>query len=251
MRFVGAGSPRSYDSMGVGMNRKHRRIVGIIVGLLLFGQGVGASAEPLLVGSRHFSVEMESELSSRDVKIEDVEDRLRVARQSLQFTYGLFNYLDLFLKAGMGKITFSESDLESATRPLYGAGLRSTVSFWGGYFTGIEAQYRAGEVSKFNQDDVTLTIEDKWTEQDAVLFFGTKDLLRDPEPDLRLYLGVRYSNREDDLTPEGGTSGTAEQESNVGGIFGIMYTDSKIFRFNTELGTVDQNNVQVRFGLVF
>jgi hypothetical protein len=225
--------------------------MGAVLGLLLGGHLAWAENGPTLNGERHLGVSLESELSSRDMKLDGQKDRERVARHSVQLSYGLIDNLDLYAKIGLGKIMFEEADLGSQTRPLTGIGVRSTVLLSGGYFAGLSAQYQFGKVSKFERNNSTVTIEDKWTETNADLFVGTMDLVPDPEPDLRFYAGVRLSSRKDKLTPEGGLSITAKEDSGVGGMIGMDFSDRKVFRLNAELGTGDRNNICVRLGLVF
>ncbi len=228
------------------MNRNVRWIFSLVVGWVLSGTIAWADTGPTLTGKGHLGVNLESELSSRDMKVDGLKERERVARQSLLLAYGLIENLDLYAKLGLGKITFEETDRSSQTRPLMGIGFRSTAPFKNGYFAGFSAQYQFGKVSKFEQNSATLTDEDKWTETDAALFVGTKDLIRDPEPDLRFYTGLRFSSRNDKLT-----SGTAKQDSSIGGMIGVGYSESKIFLFNAELGAGDRSNILIRFGIVF
>ncbi|MBI3811867.1 MAG: hypothetical protein HY283_06655 [Nitrospirae bacterium] len=228
------------------MNRKGRGIIGLVAGFVLIGTPAWAEKGPMLNGPGHLSASMESELSSRDMKTGGQKERERVARQSLELTYGLIENLDLYAKVGLGKITFEDADLSSQTRPLTGIGFRSTVPFNGGYFAGLSAQYQFGRVSKFQRNNTTLTIEDKWTEADAALFVGTKDLALDPEPDLRFYTGLRFSSRNDKLP-----SGTLKQDHSIGGMIGVDFSDRNTFRFTTELGTGDRNNILIRFGIIF
>ena len=230
---------------------ERRAIAGIVAGLFLTVNAVPAPAEPLLVGSGKFGVGLDSELSSRDVKTDGVKDRVRAARQSVELTYGLLKNMDFFVRGGLGKVTFEEADLISDTRPFGGAGIRAAKELQGGYFAGMAYQYQFGKVSKFRVNSATVTTEDQWTENDASLFVGTKDLIGGPEPDLRVYMGVRFSTRTDKLTPEAGTPSTAKQDSSIGEMIGVDYSDRKIFLFNAEVGTGDRSNVRVRFGLVF
>lgn len=233
------------------MNRKGCRISGIVVGLVLSGTIAWAETGPMLTAKGHVGIGLESELSSRDMKIDGLKERERVARQSVRLTYGLIENLELYAKLGLGKIAFEEADLTSQTRPLTGIGFQSTLPFGSGYFAGVSAQYQFGKVSKFEESGTTRTIEDKWTETDARLFVGTKDLTRDPEPDLRFYTGLRFSSRTDKLAPTGGTGSTAKQDASIGGMIGMDFSDRKIFRFSTELGTGDRSNILIRFGIVF
>jgi hypothetical protein len=233
------------------MNRRGIGIFGIVVGLVLNGTIAEAENGPMLTGKGHLGVSLESELSSRDMKTDGQKDRERVARQSLELAYGLINNLELYAKLGLGKITFEETDLSGETRPQTGIGFRSTVPFYRGYFAGLSAQYRFGRVSKFDQNNATLTMEDQWTETDAGLFVGTKDLIGAPEPDLRFYAGMRFSKRSDKLTPEVGTPSTMKQDSSTGSMIGMDLTDQQVFRFNAELGTGDRNNILIRFGIMF
>ena len=228
------------------MNRKRHWVLGGVLGLLLSGNVAWADSNPMQVGARKLGVSLESELSSRDMKVDGLNERERVARQSVELTYGVIANLDLFAKVGLGKIAFEEADTTSELRPLTGIGFRSTMPFWGGYFAGFSAQYLFGKVSKFEQNNATLTMEDKWTETDVRLLAGSKDMIKDPEPDLRFYAGLRFSGRTDKLP-----AATAKQDSSIGGIIGAAYSESKIFLFSIELGTVDQSNILVRFGLVF
>ena len=228
------------------MNRKGCGVLGAVLGLLLSGNMAWADYNPMLAGKGHLGVSLESELSSRDMKIDGLKERERVARQSVELAYGVIGNLDLFVKFGLGKIEFEEADTSSQIRPLTGIGLRSTMLFGGGYFAGFSAQYLSGKVSKFEQNSVTLTMEDKWTETDIRLLAGSKDMIKDPEPDLRFYTGLRFSGRTDKLP-----SSTAKQDSSMGGVIGVDYSESKIFRFNVELGTLDRSNILVRFGIVF
>lgn len=233
------------------MNRARPGLLGAVLGLLLCGQLAWAEKGPMLNGGRHLGVDLQSELSSRDMKLDGQKDRERVARQTVQLSYGLIDNLDLYAEIGLGKIMFEGTDLASRTRPLTGIGLRSTISLSGGYFAGFSARYQFGKVSKFEQNNSSVAIEDKWTESNTDLFVGTMDLARDPEPDLRFYAGVRLSSRKDKLTPEAGPSITAKQESSVGGMLGMDFSDRKVFRLNAELGTGDRNNIRVRLGLLF
>lgn len=228
------------------MNRKRLGMIGLIAGLILSGTPARAENGPMLNGKGHLGISLESELSSRDMKIDGQKERERVARQSVQLSYGVIENLDLFAKVGLGKVTFEQADLSSQTRPLTGIGFRSTMAFDGGYYTGLSGQYRFGKVSRFEQNNATLSMEDKWTETDAALFVGTKDLIRDPEPDLRLYTGLRFSGRNDKLP-----SSTLKQKNSIGEMVGVDYMESKIFRFNAEIGTGDRNNILISFGLVF
>lgn len=225
--------------------------VGAFSGLLLLANAARAAGEPTLIGQKKFGLGLESELVSRDVKIDGVDDRLRVARQSVVLTYGVLKHLDLFIKGGLGQVVFEEIDLDSETRPLAGVGLRASRSFLGGYFAGASFQHQMGKVSKFEQGAATLTIKDKWTEQDATLFIGSKDLIRPPEPDFRIYLGGRFSTRTDKRSPEGGVSSTSKEDSSIGALIGFDYSDRNIFRFNAEFGTLDRNNIRIIFGLIF
>lgn len=239
------------------MNRRAGMALSVLFGMLLWsGPAVAQEKdellpkdEAILVGQNNFGVSLESELTSRDVKAAGTDDRLRVARQSFQFSYGALRNLDLFLILGLGKVTFSEADLSSATRFLWGLGFRTSFSFWGGYYSGLAFQYRAGQASGFDEGDTARSIKDKWKEQDTRLYFGSKDLIRAPEPDLRVYTGVRFSGREDKLS--GDRSGKFKEDSSIGVILGADYSDSRIFRFNLELGSIDQNSIQARFGIVF
>jgi len=233
------------------MNRAGRGIIGLVAGLVLIGTTARAESGPMLNGRGHLSVGLESELASRDMKTNGLKERERTARQSVELTYGLIENLDLYGKFGLGKITFEDADLSSQTRPLAGVGFRSTVPFGTGYYAGLSGQYRFGKVSKFEQNKATLTIEDQWTETDAALFVGSKDLIRDPEPDLRVYAGLRFSSRNDKLTPENQPSSTAKQDSSLGGMIGVDYTESKTFRLNAEVGTGDRSSILIRFGLLF
>jgi hypothetical protein len=233
------------------MNRKGHGIIGLVAGLVLSGTLAWAESGPMLNGKGHLAVDLESELSSRDMKTNGLKERERVARQSVELAYGLIENLDLYGKLGLGKITFEDADLSSQTRPLAGVGFRSTVPFNGGYFAGLSAQYQFGKVSKFQRNNATLTMEDKWTETDTALFVGTKDLVRDPEPDLRYYTGLRFSSRSDKLTPENLPSSTAKQDGSIGGMIGMDFSDRNTFRFTTELGTGDRNNILIRFGIIF
>jgi len=233
------------------MSRARPGLMGAVLGLLLCGPLAWAEKGPMLNGGRHLGVSLESELSSRDMKQDGQKDRERVARQSVQLSYGLIDHLDLYAKIGLGKIVFEEADLASRTRPLTGIGLRSTFPFSGGYFAGFSAQYQFGKVSKFEQNNTSVAIEDKWTETNTDLFVGTMDLVRDPEPDLRFYAGVRLSSRKDRLTSKAGSSSTAKEDAGVGGMLGMDFSDRNVFRLNAELGTGDRNNIRVRLGLLF
>lgn len=228
------------------MNRKGHGIIGLVTGLVLSGTLAWAESGPMLNGKGHLAVDLESELSSRNMKTNGLKERERVARQSVELTYGLIENLDLYGKLGLGKITFEDTDLSSQTRPLAGVGFRSTMPFGAEYYAGLSGQYRFGKVSKFEKNNATYTIEDKWTETDAALFVGSKDLIRDPEPELRVYTGLRFSSRNDKLP-----SSTLKQDNSIGGMIGVDYLESKIFRLNAEIGTGDRSNILFRFGLVF
>ncbi|HET6466181.1 MAG TPA: hypothetical protein VLY20_03210 [Nitrospiria bacterium] len=233
------------------MGRTRRRWAGVILGLLFSGNIAWAESAPLMTGKGRLGVDLEGELSSRDMKVDGQKDRERVTRQAVELSYGLLEQLDLYAKVGLGNITFEEADLDSRMRPLSGIGFRSSALFGGGYFAGVSAQYQFGKVSTFDQNNSTLALEDRWSEADARLFIGSKDLIRDPEPDLRFYTGVRFSSRNDKRTSENQPGSKLKQDSSLGGIIGMDFSDRKIFRIDTELGTGDCNNVMIRVGLLF
>ncbi|MBI3596412.1 MAG: hypothetical protein HY203_04580 [Nitrospirae bacterium] len=228
-----------------------RRIIGVIFGLFLSGSIAWAENAPLVTGKGHLGVDLIGELSSWDMKVDGQKERERVTRQAVQLTYGMSDSLDLYAKVGLGNITFEEADLDSQTRPFFGIGFQSSVPLQGGNFAGLSAQYQFGKVSKFDQNNSSVTMEDKWTETEARLFVGSKDLIRDPEPDLRFYAGVRISNRNDKLAPENQPSSKAKQDNSIGGMIGMDFSDRKIFRINAEIGTGDYNNILIRLGLLF
>jgi hypothetical protein len=233
------------------MNRARPVFIGAVVGLVLSAQMAWAADGTTLNGKGHLGIDLQSELISRQMKLNGQHERERVTRETVRLSYGLADSLDLFALVGTGNVTFEEADLGSHNRPVAGLGVRSSVPFADGYYTGFSLQVLAGQVSKFDQGGTTVSIEDKWNETDAAFFVGTKDLIRDPEPDLRFYTGVKFSTREDKLTPQGGSSSTAKAASNIGVMLGMSFSDRRIFRFDTEIGTGDSNNIMVRLGLLF
>jgi hypothetical protein len=233
------------------MNLVGRRIIAPVFGLLLIGNIARAENVPLMVGKGNLGVDLTGELSSRDMKVDGQKDRERVTRQAVQLTYGTLDQLDLYAIVGMGNITFEDANLDGHTRPYLGFGFRSSFPLKGDNFAGVSAQYQFGKVSKFDQGNTSVTMGDKWTEMQARLFIGTKDLIRDPEPDLRFYGGVRVSTRNDKLSPQNQTSSTAKQDSSFGGMIGLDFSDRKIFRINAEVGTGDYTNLLVSLGLLF
>lgn len=233
------------------MNLVGRRIIAVVFGLLLSGSIARAENLPLMTGKGHLGVDLTGELSSRDMKVDGQTDRERVTRQAVQLTYGTLDQLDLYAMIGMGNITFEDTNLESHTRPYLGFGFRSVFPLEGGNFAGVSAQYQFGKVSKFDQGNTTVTMEDKWTELQARFFVGSKDLITDPEPDLRFYGGLRVSTRTDKLSPQNQSSNTAKQDSPLGGIIGLDFSDRKIFRIHAEVGTGDYTNLLVSLGLLF
>lgn len=242
------------------MNLRGWRVFGVVAGILISGGTAWAAGEALLIGKGRLAVGVESELGSRDVKVSGGTDRLQVTQQSLQLRYGVLKNLDLFMKAGLGKVAFEKEDSTSQTHGLWGVGFQGTMpleadpsytQFVGGYFIGASAQYLSGKASKFKEQDEIVPTEDQWAELSASLFVGSRDLLKDPEPALRLYTGVRFSSRSDKRRPKDGPSSTARQDSSIGGMIGADYTDRNIFRFNTELGTGDRKSLLIRFGLGF
>jgi hypothetical protein len=234
------------------MNRNGRGIALLVAGWVLSGTLAWAEqSSPMLIGVGRLGVSLESELTSREMKTAGQKERERVARQSLELIYGAMGNLDLYAKLGLGKITFEEADLSSPARPLAGIGFRSTVPFKGGYFAGFSGQYQFGRVSSLENNPATKTAKDQWREMDTALFVGTKDLIPDPEPDLRIYTGLRFSGRNDRLTGSGPSSGAVKQKDSIGEMIGIDYSDQKKFRFNSEFGTGDRINILIRFGLVF
>ena len=232
---------------------KRRRAALVIAVFLFFGSSSDSVfSEPLLIGKGAFGVSMESELSSRNMKLDQVNDRLRVARQSLHLTYGVLDQLDIYILGGLGKMDFEETNQLSQTRPHVGAGIRTTFTFWKEYFTGFAAQFTRGEVSKFEKNGVEITIRDQWSEFDGKLLVGSGDLIRAPEPELRIYTGLRFSTRNDKRTLPGSSVSTkANEKDTVGYLIGADYSESKIFRVNTELGAGDRSSIVIRFGLVF
>jgi hypothetical protein len=233
------------------MNRNGLGIAVLAAGWVLSGTLAWAEQGPALVGAGRLGVSLESELSSRDMTTAGQKERERVARQSLELIYGAMANLDLYAKFGLGKIMFEDADLGSRARLLTGIGFRSTVPFQDGYFAGFSSQYQFGRVSSLENSRTTPTANDQWSEMDAALFVGTKDLIPDPEPDLRLYTGLRFSGRNDRLSGSGQFSGTVKQKDSIGEMIGIDYSDQKKFRFNTEVGNGDRINILIRFGLVF
>jgi hypothetical protein len=233
------------------MNVVGRGIIAAVFGLLLIGNVARAENVPLMTGKGHLGVDLTGELSSRDIKVDGHTDRERVTRQAVQLTYGMLDPLDLYAMIGMGNITFEDTNLESHTRPYLGFGFRSIFPLKGDNFAGVSAQYQFGTVSKFDQGNTSVTMDDKWTEMQARLFVGTKDLIRDPEPDLRFYGGVRVSTRNDKLSPQNQSSNTAKQDSTFGGMIGLDFSDRKIFRIHAEIGTGDYTNLLVSLGLLF
>ena len=231
---------------------KKRLLAMVMAVSLFFASSECVFSEPLLIGKGAFGISMESELSTRDMKLGQGSERLRVARQSLHLAYGLLDQLDIYFLAGLGKMTFQKMDELGQTRPHIGGGIRSTMTFGPGYFTGIAAQFSKGEVSKFEKNGVVVTLRDQWSEFDAKLFVGSVDLIQAQEPELRFYTGLRFSTRSDKRTPPGSsTSTTAKQKSTLGYLLGVDYSESKIFRVNMELGSVDRNSITIRFGLIF
>jgi len=233
------------------MNPVGRRFVGVVIGLFLSGGVAWADNLPLMTGKGHLGVNLEAELFSRDMKVDGQSERERVTRQGVQLTYGLMDHLDLYATAGLGNITFEEANLDSRMRPYFGIGFRSTFPLQGGNFAGLSAQYQFGKVSKFDENNASVPVEDNWTEMQARLFLGTKDLLRDPEPDLRIYGGVRVSTRNDKLAPQNQPSTTAKQDSSFGGMIGLDFSDRSVFRINAEIGAGDTNNILILLGLLF
>jgi hypothetical protein len=136
-------------------------------------------------------------------------------------------------------------------RPYFGVGFRSSFPLQGGNFAGLSAQYQFGKVSTFDENNVSVPVEDNWTETQARLFLGTKDLLRDPEPDLRVYAGMRVSTRNDKLAPQNQPSMKATQDSSFGGMIGLDFSDRSVFRINAEIGAGDSNSIRVLLGLLF
>jgi len=228
-----------------------RRIIAAVFGLLLSGNIARAENVPLMTGKGHLGVDLSGELSSRDMKVDGQTDRERVTRQAVQLTYGMLDQLDLYAMIGMGNVTFEDENLDSHTRPYLGVGFRSTFPLQGGNFAGVSAQFQFGKVSQFDQANTSVSMEDKWTETQARLFLGTKDLIRDPEPDLRFYGGLRISTRNDKLSPPNQSSSNAKQKSSFGGIIGLDFSDRKIFRINAEIGTGDYTNLLISLGLLF
>jgi len=233
------------------MNVVGRRIIAPVFGLLLIGNIARAENAPLMTGKGHWGVDLTGELSSRDMKVDGQTDRERVTRQAVQLTYGMMDQLDLYALVGMGNITFEDENLDSHTRPYLGFGFRSTFPLQGGNFAGVSAQYQFGKVSKFDQGNTSVSMEDKWTETQARFFLGTKDLIRDPEPDLRFYGGLRVSTRNDNLSPQNLSSRNAKQKSPLGAMIGLDFSDRKVFRINAEVGTGDYTNLLVSLGLLF
>lgn len=233
------------------MNVVGRRIIAPVFGLLLIGNIARAENAPLMTGKGHWGVDLTGELSSRDMKVDGQTDRERVTRQAVQLTYGMMDQLDLYALVGMGNITFEDENLDSHTRPYLGFGFRSTFPLQGGNFAGVSAQYQFGKVSKFDQGNTSVSMEDKWTETQARFFLGTKDLIRDPEPDLRFYGGLRVSTRNDNLSPQNLSSSNAKQKSPLGVMIGLDFSDRKVFRINAEVGTGDYTNLLVSLGLLF
>ena len=233
------------------MNVVGRRIIAPVFGLLLIGNIARAENAPLMTGKGHWGVDLTGELSSRDMKVDGQTDRERVTRQAVQLTYGMMDQLDLYALVGMGNITFEDENLDSHTRPYLGFGFRSTFPLQGGNFAGVSAQYQFGKVSKFDQGNTSVSMEDKWTETQARFFLGTKDLIRDPEPDLRFYGGLRVSTRNDNLSPQNLSSSNAKQKNPLGAMIGLDFSDRKVFRINAEVGTGDYTNLLVSLGLLF
>jgi len=233
------------------MKRTRPVLIGAVMGLILSAQMAWAADATTLNGKGHMGIDLQSELISRKMKLNGQHERERVTRETIRLSYGLADTLDLFALIGPGNVTFEEADLGSHNRPVAGVGVRSTVPFADGYYTGFSLQLLAGQVSKFDQGGTTVSIQDKWNETDAAVFVGTKDLIQDPEPDLRFYTGVKFSTREDKLTPQGGPSSTAKEDSKLGVMLGMSFSDRKVFRFDTEIGSGDSNNIMVRLGLIF
>ncbi|MBI3995586.1 MAG: hypothetical protein HY349_06395, partial [Nitrospirae bacterium] len=102
------------------MNRKRHWVLGGVLGLLISVNAARADFNPMQVGERKLGVSLESELSSRDMKAGGLNERVRVARQSVELAYGVVGNLDLFAKFGLGKIEFEEADTSSQIRPLTG-----------------------------------------------------------------------------------------------------------------------------------
>lgn len=231
-----------------------RRIIGLSIAALvvsLTGSAFAAGA-PTLTGLRKVGLGLESEYYVRDMEVDSAKERLRVARQALVLSYGLLPNLDLFAKAGLGHLTFDESDLSRKTRAHYGGGMRAASDFGGGYYTALALQYLTGHVSSFETNGSVVDIEDDWSEAEGSLIIGSKDLVRDPEPDLRVFAGLRYSSRTDEMTPAApSASFTVEQDTAVGGVIGFDFSDSNVFRFSTVLGTGDRSGLSIYFGLNF
>jgi len=234
------------------MNRNGRRIALLAAGWVLSGTLAWADpGSPMLIGVSHLEVGLETEFSSRDMTSDGQKERERVARESVELIYGAMENLDLFAKLGIGMITLEENDLTNLASPLYGIGFRSTVPFDGGYYAGFSGQYQFGNISNLENNPVTVKVKDQWSEMETALIVGSKDLLRDPEPELRFYGGLRYSTRNDKLSGSGQPSVTMKSEDSIGEMIGIDYSDQKKFRFNTEIGTGDRTSLLIRFGLVF
>ncbi|MBI3609740.1 MAG: hypothetical protein HY204_03450 [Nitrospirae bacterium] len=233
------------------MNLRNRKVFWVLIGLVLFSRTAWANPAPLVTGKGKLSVYLQAELFSRDMKVDAGKDRLRVARQEVQLTYGLLEPLEIFVKAGLGKVALEKADLSSQTRSVLGMGFRGTRPLSGGYFAGLSAQYRFGKASRFERNNVVFAMEDQWAEEEVGFFVGSKDLISAPEPDFRFYTGLRFSGRTDKLRPAGGVSSTAKQDGSIGGMIGMDYSESKIFHFGIELGAGDRSNILIRFGLVF
>lgn len=223
----------------------------LLVGSLLGGTPVYPADPPLLNGQGNFGVDVETEAYSRDIKLDAASDRLRVSRQGFQFSYGVYKLIDLFVNFGVGNIDFEDGDLDSKTRPYGGAGLRVVGATQKGYFAGLSYQLLKGETNKFQLQDTVVSVKDEWTEQNIALFAGTKDLIGGPVQGGRVYAGLRFSSRTDDLTFEDGTGDKGKEDSSLGGYLGFEFSDSDIFKAQVELGTGDRNSIFASLGLVF
>ncbi|HEY5649168.1 MAG TPA: hypothetical protein VIU33_06685, partial [Nitrospiria bacterium] len=166
---------------------------GIMLGFLLGGGSAMAQEPSMLTGGGRFGVTLESSFSSREVKIDDAKERLRVIRQAIRVSYGLADWIDIYIKGGPGRIEFQKLDLSSKTRPAFGGGIRLLGATKKGYFAGFSFQHQTGTVSKFSSGDQSFSLEDDWTEQDVLLFTGTKDLISGPQFNGRIYTGLRFS----------------------------------------------------------